>query len=160
MKRVVIAVLLLAVGWIGQTALAAEAAKIKFDTYSGYFVSNQFEPNAPESFVVINDQEQFDRVFGVAMVMGDKSHRLAKDAFKSNIVVTAIKRGAAFWGFQVQGVSEKDGVVELRYTTTMSKSDTATFACPLIVSIPNGKYTAVQFVENGKAVKKMEIGKK
>jgi hypothetical protein len=30
----------------------------------------------------------------------------------------------------------------------------------LIVSILKGKYTEVQFVENGKAVKKVEIGKK
>jgi hypothetical protein len=160
MKRVKVTALLLAIGCIGQAAPAAEAAKIKFGTYSGYFVSNQFEPNAPESFVVISDQEQFDRIFGVAMVMGDKSHRLAKDAFKSNIFLTAIKRGAAFWGFQVQDVSEKDGVVEFRYTTTMSKSDTATFACPVIVSIPKGKYTAVHFVENGKAVKTIEVRKK
>ena len=63
---------------IGHLALAADATKLSFDTYSGYFVSNKFEPNAAESFVVINDQEQFDKVFGVAMVMGDKSHRLAQ----------------------------------------------------------------------------------
>ena len=51
----------------------------------------------------------------------------------------------------------KDGVVELKYTTTATKSDTATFACPLIVSIPQGRYKAIQFVENGKAVKRLEM---
>ncbi len=39
----------------------------------------------------------------------------------------------------------------------MTKSDTTIFACPLIVSIPKGKYTAIQFVENGKSVKKVEM---
>jgi len=62
------------------------------------------------------------------------------------------------WEYRVEGVIEKDGVVELRYTTTSKKSDSATFACPLIVSIPKGKYAAVQFVENKKAVKTIEIG--
>jgi len=131
---------------------------IAFDTYSGYFVSNKFEPNAAESFVVITDQEQFDKVFGVAFVMRDTSHRLPKDAFKSLMVVAAIKRGSAVVEYKVDGVTVKDGVVELRYTTTSKKSDTATFACPLIVSIPKGEYKAVQFVEGGKAVKQIEVG--
>jgi len=134
--------------------------KLVFDTYSGYFVSNKFEPSAAESFVVITDQEQFDKVFGVGMTMWDKSHRLPKDAFTSLVVVAAVKRGEAIWEYKVEGVTEAKGVVELRYTTTEKKSDTATFACPLIVSIPKGNYTAVQFVENGKPVKKVGVGKK
>ncbi len=132
-----------------------------FDSYSGYFVSNKFEPDATESFVVINSQEQFDNIFGVATVMGDKSHRLPEDAFKSNVVLAAIKRGNAVWEFKVEGVTVNDGLVELRYTTTSTTSDSATFASPLIVSIPTGpfvqdKYT-VEFVENGNPVKKVQM---
>lgn len=37
------------------------------------------------------------------------------------------------------------------------KSQSATFACPLIVSIPKGSYTSVQFVEDGKPVKKVAL---
>lgn len=160
MKRVEFAVLLFVIGVIGQPAQAADATKLTFDTYSGYFVSNKFEPNAAESFVVVTDQEQFDKVFGAAMVMQDKSHRLPKDAFKSLMVVAAIKRGSEVVEYKVEGVTVKDGVVELRYTTTSKKSDTATFANPLIVSIPRGKYTAVKFVEGGRTIKQVEIGKK
>ena len=134
-------------------------AALTFDTYSGYFVSNKFKPDAAESSLVISDQEQFDKVFGVAFVMGDKSHRLPKDAFKSLMVVAAIKRGSAVVEYKVEGVTETKGVVELRYTTTEKKSDTATFACPLIVSIPKGQYKAIQFVENGKMTKKLDLGK-
>jgi len=159
MKRSAI-ILLFAICCLGQQGSTAEPAKLAFDTYGGYFVSNKFEPNAAESFVVITDQEQFDKVFGVAFVMGDTSHRLAKDAFKASIVVAAIKRGGAVVEYKVESVTETKGVVELKYTTTSQKSDTATFACPLIVSIPKGQYTAIQFVENGKPVKKVEIEKK
>lgn len=130
---------------------------LPFDTYSGYFVSNKFEPDAAQSFVVLRDQKQFDAVFGAAFVMHDKSHRLPKDAFKSNIVLAAVKRGKAVWQFEVQGVAATKGVVELKYQTTSKTSDTATFACPLIVSIPKGDYQAVQFVENGKAVRKVAV---
>jgi len=159
MKRLEVVLLLLVVGWYGQITLAAASVNLPFDTYSGYFVSNKFEPDAAESFLVITDQGQFDRVFGAAMVMGDKSHRLSKDAFKSNIVLAAIKRGKAFWEFKIEAVAEAAGVVELRYTTTEKKSDSATFACPLIVSIPKGRYVGVRFVENGKMMKKIEIRK-
>lgn len=157
MKRIVLALLLIATGHL---AVAADATKLGFDTYSGYFVSNKFEPNAAESFVFITDQEQFDKVFGVAMVTSDKSHRLAKDAFKSNVILAAIKRGNAVWKFKVEGVTVDDGVVQMRYTATSTKSDSATFASPLIVSIPSGKYTAAEFVENGSPVKKVAVGKR
>jgi hypothetical protein len=129
---------------------------VSFGIYSGYFVSNQFEPHAPESFVVITSQGQFDGVLGVAAVMNDKSHRLPEDAFKSLIVLAAITRGHAVVEYKVDEVVVKEGVVDLRYTTTPKKSDTATFASPLIVSIPKGKYSAVRFIEDGKVVK--EIG--
>ena len=159
MKRSTITILMLATIWLGRQASAAEPTKLTFDTYGGYFVSNKFEPDAARSFVVIHDQEQFDKVFGAGFVMGDKSHRLPKDAFKSLMVIAPIKRGNTLVEYKVEGVTETKGVVELRYTTVEKKSDTATFACPLIVSIPNGKYTAVQFVENGKPVKKVAVGK-
>ena len=154
-----------ALALVAMTAIAAPkdesapAKPLQFDTYAGYFVSNQFEPDAPESFVVLRSQEQFDKVFGVAFVMNDKSHRLPKNAFQSLMIVSPIKRGSATWSYKVEGVSQQAGVVELRYTTSATKSDTATFACPLIVSIPKGDYAAIRFVENGRPVKKLEIGK-
>jgi hypothetical protein len=131
--------------------------KLPFDTYSGYFVSNKFEPEAAQSFLVIADQERFDKVFGVAMVMGDKSHRLPKDAFKSNIILAAIKRGKAYWTFKVESVAETETLFEVRYSTTAKTSDSATFACPLILSIPRGKYAAVRFIENGSPVKTVNL---
>jgi len=135
----------------------AQPAKLAFDTYSGYFVSNQFEPNAASSFVAVADQAQFDKVFGAAVVMRDKSHRLPNDLFKANIVLAAINRGNAVWEYKVQGVTVTGGVVELRYASTTTNSPTATFACPLIVSIPKGKYTAIRFVDNDKEVKKLTL---
>ena len=157
MRRIEAATLLVAIFCLKQQALMAEPTKLAFDTYPGYFVSNKFEPKAPDSFVVITGPKHFEKVFGVAMVLRDKSHRLPNDAFKSLMVIAAIKRGNAVVEYKVQGVTETDGVVELRYTAASTKSDTATFACPLIVSIPKGTYTAIQFVENGKPVKKLEM---
>ena len=134
-----------------------EPAKLKFETYSGYFVSNKFEPKAATSFVTARNQKQFDQVFGVAFVMRDKSHRLAPNAFKSQLVLSAIRRGMAFCTYQVTSVTAADGVVQLRYKTTSKKSESASFSCPLIISIPRGKYKAVEFFENKKLVKRLAI---
>ena len=54
----------------------------------------------------------------------------------------------------------KNGVVELKYTTASTKSGTVAFANPLIVSIPKGQYKAVRFVEDGRVVKTLGIGKR
>ena len=156
MKQLLVIPLVLLAG----LASAAEPVKLKVETYSGYFVSNKFEPKAPTSFVTARDQKQFDQVFGVAFVMRDKSHRLAADAFKSQLVLAAIRRGMAFCTYQVTSVAEKDGVVQLRYKTTAKKSDSASFACPLIISIPQGNYQVIEFHENNKLVKRLAIKSK
>lgn len=139
-----------------QSALAENDKKLSFDQYSGYFVSNKFEPDAKESFVVISSQSRFDEVFGVGMVMQDKSHRLPKNAFKSNIVLTAIKRGKATWEYKVEGVTVEKGIVKVSYAVTSKETPETESACPLIISIHKGEYKAIVFVENGKEVKTVE----
>lgn len=135
----------------------AAPSPLAFDTYGGYFVSNKFEPEAETSLVVIQDQQAFDKVFGAAFVMRDKSHRLPPGAFDSCIVLAAIHRGKAVWEYAVQDVRAAGGVVTVRYTATAKPSESAEFACPLILSVPKGPYAAVQFVENDKPLKKVEI---
>jgi hypothetical protein len=159
-KRIETALLLLLMGWLGQSASAAEGTKLRFEVYSGYVVSNQFEPNAAESFILITDQEHFDKVFGVAKGTGSKPHMLPKDAFKSNMVLAVVKRGKTLWELKIEEVTEAKGVVELRYKTAKVKSESAAVASLLIVSIARGKYKEVEFVENGKGIKKVELGKK
>ena len=157
MKPSVTVVALLFAGWTCHEAMA-ELSKLDFDRYDGYFVSNQFEPDAAESFVVIEDQKQFDKVFGVAMVMNDKSHRLPKNTFASNLVLAVVKRGNQVLEYRAKKVTVADGVVQFHYSSKAGDPSTATFASPLIVSIPKGKYTAVEFIENKKSLKTIKLG--
>lgn len=136
----------------------SQAAGVSYVVHNGYFVSNQFEPNDPASFVVAKNQNAFDKVFGMAMVMGDKSHRLPPDAFEKSIVVAAIHRGKAVWEYKVESVMLDGKTLTVRYSTATKPSETAEFACPLIVSVPKEDWTAVQFVEDGKVVKRVEVG--
>jgi hypothetical protein len=138
-------------------AKPAVATPVTFDVYGGYFVSNKFEPKAEASFAVLQGQPAFDRVFGAAYVMRDKSHRLPPDAFDSKIVLAAIHRGKAVWEYQVQDVQASGRVVTVRYAATSKASDSAEFACPLILAVDRGGYEAAEFVENGRPVKKVEM---
>ena len=136
------------------SAFPGSFSNVPFDTYSGYFVSNKFEPDASVSFVMIRDQAQFDRIFGTAFVMRDKSHRLLPGIFKSHTILAVIHRGNAMCEYGMEEATVKDGTAELHYSVTFNnKSDTATYACPLIVSITKGDYKSVRFVENGKVEK-------
>ena len=138
----------------------ANAAPIPFETHDGYFVSNKFEPDAAESFVVVRDQKAFDEVFGSGFVMNDKHHRLPAKAFESKMVVAAIKRGKAVWTYKVESVTAEAGVLTVRYSATSVPQPTAEFASPLILSVPKGDYSSVRFVDGEKLVKTIEVNDK
>ncbi len=124
---------------------------VAFDVYGGYFVSNQFEPNAPLSIVVARDRAAFDAVFGAGYVMGDRSHRLANNVFDNNIVLAVIRRGV-FWNYSMTGATESGGVLTLSYSAKSDPPGTATFSSSLIVSVPRGDYREIRFEENGKVI--------
>lgn len=153
------------VSFLGAMAVAWQVAKgddtkaARHEVFDGYFVSNKFEPDAAESFVAISGQKKFDEVFGVAFVMGDKAHRLPKDAFSRTIVFAVVKRGMALWDFKVSEVVDNEGKLEIRYTAKSSPQPTATYACPLIVGVPKKAYKSVTFVEDKKPVKTLKINK-
>jgi len=142
---------LLGLGWCG----AASSQPLAFETQTGYFVSNQFEPAAPTSFVVLTDQAAFDKVFGVAMVMHDKSQRLAPNAFAEKLVVAVIHRGKMVVTYKVEQVTALGRTLHIHYTTKSEPNATAEFACPLIISIAKAEYDTVRFVEDGKEIKQL-----
>lgn len=151
--------LLFLIAILTSTTLFAQipAQPVLFRVHMGYFVSNKFDPNAPTSFVVLKDQVAFDQVFGVAMVMRDKSHRLPPNAFVGKMVVAAIHRGKAMVEYKVESVTLEGKTLIITYTTKSTACENTEFACPLIVSIPKGDYAAVQFIEDGKEVKKVKL---
>lgn len=138
--------------------LASSAAKpIPHEVLGGYFASNKFESDAATSFVALSDQQSFDKVFGVAMVMGDRSKRLAADAFKTEMVVAAIHRGKAMTTYQVSSVTMDAQTLVVTYTTRKNDQGGASFACPLMVSVKKDGINTVKFVENGKTVRTLEV---
>jgi hypothetical protein len=133
------------------------ARPVSSDTYDGYFVSNKFENREPMSFVVLKSQTAFDTVFGIAMVMGDRSHRLPSGVFDQNLVVSAIHRGKAFVGYDVDKVELDGKALVIRYRANSTPSESTEYVCPLILSVARGDYNAVRFVENGREIRVVPI---
>jgi hypothetical protein len=161
MKRLLLIAALASLAPAG-LAPAADEAKAKGDpveyqVYNGYFESNKSGLKGDASFLAFTDAKAFDRVFGKAVVMGKKPTFLPKDAFASKLVVAAIKRGGDIWQYKVEKVTADDGTLVVRYEATAKDGGGATFASPLIVAVDKGKYSAVEFVENGKNVGKAAI---
>jgi hypothetical protein len=132
-------------------------ASVPYTVYDGYFVSNKFEPNAADSFIVLRDQTAFDHLFGVAAVMFDRSRRLEPNAFRNDIVLAAIHRGHANVRYRVVGLTRDGTTLRVSYNTSAERTPSTEYACPLILSTRRDNYSAVAFVENGKLVKTVRV---
>jgi len=125
--------------------------------YNGYFVSNEFEPKIADSFIVLKDQAAFDRVFGAAAVMFDRSYRLPANIFRSNMVIAAIHRGHADVTYHNVHITRDGTILRVSYNTKEERSPLTEYACPLILSIPRDNYSAVSFIENDRTVKSVPM---
>jgi hypothetical protein len=128
--------------------------------YNGYFVSNKFRPDETLTLALITDKKSFDEVFGEAFVMRDKSKRLPPDAFETRLIATAIRRGPAFHEYRLEQAQLKSGELTLQFHTESRPDASATFACPLIVSVPRADLKSVRFVENGKELASLKLSEK
>ena len=64
-----------------------------------------------------------------------------------------------FVTYKVDKVTADDGVLYVAYTTMSKVSPSATYHSPLIVSVDEGKYKSVVFIENGKKAGTAEFSK-
>lgn len=137
-------------------SLAAEEKpapqKVPYTVHSGYFRRNDSGLEDPLHALVITDEKRFDQIFGVAFVMGAKPKVLPEKAFDTLAVCALIRQGNKVWTYTVTGVTQQEGVLTIQYKATAADGGTATFASPLIVSVPKGEYQQVRFVENDKLV--------
>jgi hypothetical protein len=134
--------------------------KVEFSVHDGYFESNKSGLKGDASFLAFNDQEAFNKTFGMAVVMGKKRNFLPKDAFDTKIVAAVIKRGNAITEYKVEKVTADGKTLYVQYRAKeQAGGGTATYASPLIVSVDKGKITSVVFIEGDKKVGTAEFGK-
>jgi hypothetical protein len=134
-----------------------KAAKVEFVVHTGHFEKNNAGLKDNPSFLTLTSAEAFDKVFGVAFTMGKKPNVVTKGAFEKHLVIATIKRGNFITNYDVEKVTLADGTLTVAYKTTDEAGGTATFASPLIVSVPKAGVENVEFVENGKKAGTAEV---
>jgi hypothetical protein len=151
----VLAALLLAAG-LGR----GEEKAVDYKVHSGHFQKNTAKLKGDSSYLVLGDRKAFDAVFGVAFT-AKKPNSVPRDAFDKGLLVAAvIKRGKAVTTYNVEKVTLEDGTLKVRYKATSKPGGgSARFASPLILTVPRKGVTAVEFVENGKKVDTVKVGK-
>jgi hypothetical protein len=136
--------------------------KVDFKTYGApYFEKNNSGLKGEASYLVLPDKKSFDALFGIGVVMGKKRPVLSPDDFDKKQIVAVIERGNRVTTYKVESVTAADGVLTVTYQAMpMGAAGTATFASPLILTVDKSKYKSVTFIENGKKVDNVAIGKK
>jgi len=153
------ATLLFAVSVTAQSRNNRGGAAVEFQQYDGsYFERNDSGLTGEKSFLVLTDQGQFDRIFGAAATMG-RNDFLPPDTFATKIIVATIKRGG-FREYSDVKVTAKGRDLLVSYNAKDSEPGSATYSTPLILSVSKGKYRSVVFVENGKRVGTVKLGRK
>ena len=132
---------------------AAVAAKV----HSGHFVSNQYKPQDALTLAVFSTSAEFKAAFGTAAFgLGAGGKRLdyvGDAAFADGVVAALIRRDNTMYSYQLASTAKTDeGVLTLNILSAGKPDAAATFASPLIVSLPRAGVTHVRFVENDKVL--------
>jgi hypothetical protein len=145
-------------------ALAADtdpAMKLEAATFGPYFESNKSGLKGEASYLAFSDAGKFAAVLRpVPPVGGRKTIPLPKDAFDKSLVLVVIRRGTQIHEYTVEKAEAKGDTVVLTFKSAAkgAAGGTATFASPLVVTVPKGKYKTVEFIENGKKAGTVKLG--
>jgi hypothetical protein len=137
-----------------------EGKPIKFQVHQGHFERNDTGLNSKYSFLVIRDNSGFEKIFGIAALgLGPtkKQNFVTAETFQDNVVVALIERGNSVPTFSKVSVVVQQDKVTVAFKYQPGQPSTARFASPLIISIPKGNYTSVEFVANQKKLGSAKI---
>jgi hypothetical protein len=136
-------------------------AKVEAVTHGPYFESNMSGLKGESSFLAFTDAKKFSEALRPVppLLGGKKPNPLPKDAFEKSLVLVVIKRGSEAFEYTVEKAEDRSGTLVLTFKSKgTGGGGTATFASPLVVAVPKGKYKSAEFVENGKKVATVKIG--
>jgi hypothetical protein len=119
--------------------------------YGPYFESNKSGLKGETSRLIFTDAAKFDEVLkAVPPIGGRRTIGVPAEAFKESLVLVVIKRGPQAVTYSDTKASVKDDTLTLEFKSSApGGASTATFASPLVVTVPKGKIKNVVFVENG-----------
>lgn len=146
---------LLALAAPARAADAAKGQKAAFEVYEAYFERNDSGLKGGASYLALTDKDGFAKVFAARPPLMGKPRPalLAAGAFDKRFVAAVVTRGNAVTTYAVEAVTlDANGTVYVQYKADTGPAGPATFASPLVVSVPKEGAKKVVFIENGKTV--------
>ncbi len=120
-----------------------------------YFVKNTAPLKGSPAFAVVTSKKQFDEIFGVGFVMGQKYKLIDDKTFESKVVLVVVSKGAASFTYKDVRTESCKGKITLHYTVE-KKDSSSTSAAPLIVAVEAGGSNRFLFSEGGKEMAEIE----
>jgi hypothetical protein len=123
--------------------------------HTGHFVRNDTGEDA-RSLYLCSDQDAFEKLFGTVPPLngngGRKTNPVKDDVFEKNMVVVVVIRAMAITTYNEVSTKVDGEKLVVSYKCETGKAGSASYASPLIVSVPKGAWKTATFFENGKEV--------
>jgi hypothetical protein len=133
--------------------------KVTVEVHDGHFVKNTFKAPQQGAFLVLANYDEFERVFGVGFVMKAKFKLVTRETFNTRTVVAVVRQVPnQIVEFAIGGAEAKGEQLLVNFTST-AKAATFQANSAMILSVPRGDYKEIVFVENGKRVASVPLGK-
>ena len=133
--------------------------KVTVEVHDGHFVKNTFKAPQQEAFLVLANYDEFERVFGVGFVMKAKFKLVTRETFNTRTVVAVVRQVPnQIVEFAIGGAEAKGEQLLVNFTST-AKAATFQANSAMILSVLRGDYKEIVFVENGKRVASVPLGK-
>jgi hypothetical protein len=111
------------------------------------------------SYVVLHNQENFDKVLVKDPAARGRPDLLPPGAFDKKIVLGVIRRGSNAWRYQVSRVTASGETLSLHFTSASQfAGNNQVYISPLLVAVDRGKFTSVVFLDNGREVARRQVG--
>jgi hypothetical protein len=138
-----------------------EGKPVEVVRHIGHFERNNSGLKGDVSWLVFIDAEAFGKVFApVPPLMGkgnNKPNPVKPDAFDKNLVVAVVTRANAPTMYSDISAKLNEGTLIVTYTAATDPPGTATFASPLILSVPKDGIKRIVFATNGKDSAPIEV---
>jgi hypothetical protein len=123
--------------------------------HTGHFVRND-TVNETRSLYVCVDMEAFEKLFGTVPPLngngGRKTNPVKEEVFEKNTVVAVVTRAMAITTYTEVSTKVDGTKLVVSYKCETGKPSSASYASPLVLSVPKGEWKTATFIENGKEV--------
>lgn len=132
---------------------SAADSGVKPTVHTGHYMKKTAGVSGDDVYLTFTDFPAFDQVLGAIPQIGPrKPNPVTADTFQEFDVIVVLKRGQSQAIITEVSATSDGGTLTVAFKTDVRPSGSASFATPLVLTVPKGLTKSVRYVENGKPV--------